>query len=160
MNSRFQLLAAVLLVVLVSGCGGNITNPMSSLNPGALTADFPDGREFLSGSAKVSDQSNIYLVSATQDASGLPQDEISISIPKGASLPYTVSSSEGADLIYNNVTTNVTNSYEANAAQGNCTITVTQLSPTFQGTFSGRVICNTISDSVLLSNGQFNATYN
>jgi Family of unknown function (DUF6252) len=131
---------------------------MTPLSPGSLAADFPDGTEFLSTSAQIVDQSSAYLVTATQNISGLATDEINLSIPENASVPYTVQGTDGAYVIYEDATTGT--EYEANASQGNCSITVTQISPTFEGTFNARMICNTTSDSVrILSNGVFNASY-
>ncbi len=146
---------AIAAIVIVSGCNGNITNPMESLNPGALAVDFPDGSEFLSSSAKVTDQSNVYTISATRDAP-LPQDEMYITIPENPNgAPYTVQASDGVIVQYYNNTTGTT--YEANSAQGSCTVTVTQISPTFEGSFTATTVCN---DTVLkLSSGSFNATY-
>ncbi len=127
---------------------------METLNPGALAVDFPDGSEFLSSNATVADNSSAYIISSTQ-IQGLSQDEMYLSIPENANVPYTVQAQpDGAIVQYysGNGTT-----YEANSAQGSCSITVTQISPTFEGTFSARVICN--DTVIVLSNGAFNATY-
>jgi hypothetical protein len=129
---------------------------MESLNPGSLAIDFPDGSEFLSSGAIVTNESSAYVISAT-NGSGLPQDEINLSIPENATLPYTVQGTDGTYIQFYNVTNN--NTYEANAAQGYCSVTVTQITPTFEGTFTARVVCTSIPDSIVLSNGAFNATY-
>ncbi len=156
-NQTFQIILSIAAVLLIAGCNSNSTNPMNSLNPGSIAADLPDGSEFLSSNAKVEDQSNAYIVYATEDA-GLPQDEIHVSIPEGASVPFTAQASDGSFVQFFNVANG--NTYEANSAQGYCTVTVTQISPTFEGTFSARVVCPSIADSIVLSNGAFNATYN
>jgi hypothetical protein len=157
MRTKSTLITVIGLVMFAWGCNNNSTNPMASLNPGALAFDFPDGSEFLSSHARV-DTSNGYIVSATQDQTGLIQNEIHLSIPENANLPYTVLGSNGAYITYYDL--NANNTYEANGAQGFCSITVTQISPTFEGTFYATTICNSTSDSVrTLSNGEFNATY-
>jgi hypothetical protein len=129
---------------------------MELLNPGSLAVDFPNGSEFLSTGATVVDQSSAYIVSATQNIQGAQQDEIYLSIPENATLPYTVQAQpDGAVVQYYDVFSN--NTYEANPSQGSCSITVTQISPTLEGTFTARVICN--DTVIVLSNGAFNATY-
>lgn len=159
MQSRIRIIAALGAILLIAGCNSNSTNPMETLNPGSMAVDLQDGSEFLSASAKVSDQSNVYILSATQDVQGAPSNEITLSIPKELSLPFTVQSQpDGAIITYYDITNN--NTYEANPAQGYCTITVTQTSPTFEGTFSGTLKCSTAADSVrVFSNGAFNATF-
>ena len=148
------LLIAALFAAPMVGCN-NTTTPPVSLNPGSLTADFPNGAEFNSTAAIVTDESSDYVIRAVQNIPGLPADEIDITIPKNTADPYTVTETNGADVLYYD---NVTGStYEANSAQGNCTITVNQISPTFEGSFSARVICN--DTLIVLSNGAFNATY-
>ncbi len=127
---------------------------MESLNPGSLAVDFPNGSEFLSTTATVSDQSSAYIISALENVQGV-SDEIYLTIPENATVPYTVQQSDNAMVQYYDAFSN--NEYEANSAQGSCSITVTQISPTFEGTFSAHVVCN---DTVIaLSNGAFNATY-
>jgi hypothetical protein len=151
-------MAALALIVLASGCNGNLTSPMDTLNPGALSANFSDGSEFLSSSATVADNSSAYTISATE-IQGLPQDELYLQIPENPNgAPYTVQAADGVIVSYYDNTTG--NTYEANNAQGNCTINVTQISPTFEGAFSATVKCTSIADSIrVLSNGAFNATY-
>ena len=154
-----SLLATPLIIcvfVILSGCNTNSTNPMESLNPGSLAIDFPDGSEFLSSNALVSNQSSEYVLTAT-NGEGLPQDEINLSIPENATLPYTAQGTDGTYIQFFNA--NNQSTYEANSAQGYCSVTVTQISPTFEGTFTARVVCTTIPDSIVLSNGAFNATY-
>ncbi|SRR5581483_421751 len=149
------------LAILSNGCNGNITNPYTPLNPGSLTADYPDGTEFISSEGHVANDGTDYVVTATQDVSGAPADEITmqIPIPANSTVPFTVSSlPDDAIVTYYDAVTGIT--YEANSTQGSCTITVTQISPTFQGTFSARTTCSTTLDSVrTLQNGAFNANY-
>jgi hypothetical protein len=147
MYSRISVVAALAFIVLASGCNGNITSPMDSLNPGALSANFTDGSEFLSSNAIVMDNSSAYVISATE-IQGLPQDEMYLSIPENPNgAPYTVQASDGAVVQYYDNTTG--NTYEANSAQGSCTINVTAVAK-----------CTSIADSVrVLSNGAFNAMY-
>jgi hypothetical protein len=156
MKLRSGIFVALLVIVSITGCNSNITNPQSSLNPGGFSVDFPNGSEFLSSGAKVADQSSAYIITATQDVQGAPQDEMYLSIPENPNgAPYTVQASDGAIVQYYDISSNST--YEANAAQGSCTINVTQISPTFQGTFTAATVCN---DTVLkLINGSFNANY-
>ena len=156
MHTKLRVIVAIGVVILASGCN-NSTNPITTLNPGALSATLQDGSEFISSTAKVTNNSSDYVIYATEDA-GLPQNEIHVTVPNDATLPFTVDATNGGDVLYYDVVSN--NSYEANNAQGSCSITVTQLSPTFEGTFYARTICTTTSDSVrTLSNGEFNATY-
>ncbi|HEY3873967.1 MAG TPA: hypothetical protein VGM92_00690, partial [Candidatus Kapabacteria bacterium] len=98
-------------------------------------------------------------VVATQDPSVGAADVIQMTIPKNpnGTVPYAVTEADGADLLYFNNTTG--NSYEGNSTQGYCTITVTQIDPTFEGNFSGRTIGTSPSDILDIANGAFNATY-
>jgi hypothetical protein len=51
LNKKFEmkrsrntiLFSAIAILVLASGCGGGVTNPMEQLNNGVLIADFPNG---------------------------------------------------------------------------------------------------------------------
>jgi hypothetical protein len=158
-KSRKLLFAALAIAALTSGCNGGVTGPMQSLNPGALIADFPDGSGYNSASAHVENQSSGFYIHSIQDVSG-PADEITLTIPTplNANVPYTVTaSSDGAVVTYLESTTS--RQFEANAAQGSCSITVTQVSPTVEGYFNATVICTSPSDSRVLSGGQFNATF-
>ena len=161
-TSFIFLVPAALL--FVSGCNGNVTNPTAPLNPGALTCDVPDGQQdgtvFISSGATVTDQSDVYSVVATQDQGVGPANEIHLRIPKNSSVPYTVSAppDNNADIIYYDFRNNL--NYDGNAAQGSVTITITQISPTLEGSFSARTVCSGITDSVrTLTNGVFNASY-
>ncbi len=145
---------------MLASCGGNVTSPTGPLNPGSLSAEYLNGNGFISSSARVSDQSNVFIVSATQDLdiSGAVANEITLSIPTNSTLPYSVNAQNGAIVTFYDVTLDKT--FEANSAQGDCAIIVTQISPTFEGTFSATTICSTAPDTVSkLTNGAFNATY-
>jgi hypothetical protein len=154
------LFAAIAILAFVSGCNGGVTNPMEQLNNGVLIADFPNGTGYNSAGAHVVNQSSSYYISSTQDVSGQPADEINmtIPIPLNFNLPYTVTASDGVDIVYLDALTN--NNYEANAAQGSCSVTITQVSPTVEGYFTATAICSSISDNTrVLTGGQFNATF-
>ena len=155
-KNRKILFAAIAIAALAAGCNGGVTSPNQSLNPGALIADFPDGTGYNSASAHVVDESSDYAITSTQDVVG-NADEISLTIPKGVSLPYTVNATGLTRVTFFASTTS--RQFEANAAQGSCSITVTQVSPTVEGYFSATVICTSPSDSRVLSGGQFNATF-
>jgi hypothetical protein len=161
-HSRGLLFAAILLVATLSGCSG-ITNPQSQLNPGALSVDFPDGTELLVQGGTVfstAADGSTFNVFATSNVSGSNVgDEMTLVIPVQATLPYTVTSQTDGlvDVGYWDSEGSGTQ-YDGNFAQGNCTVTITQISPTLVGTFRARVVCPSIPDSIELSNGEFNAS--
>lgn len=155
MNIRYGVLIAFALLVLASGCSNTVTDPASSLNPGSLTMNFPGGSQFFSSSSQVVDQSNVYVVSASESSQGFTTDAVYLTIPKNIQTPYTVQASDGAAVEYDDLVYG--ESYVGDATQGDCTITVTQIDPTFEGTFSAHAFYN---DTLLvLTNGVFNATY-
>ncbi len=162
LKSRYALLAIVAIAVLAmnSGCNGGITNPMTQLDPGALSVDFPDGSELLVQSGTIySINGSNYIVTAISNVSGANDgDEITLTVPIDTTVPYTVSSeSNGAvDVTYNDNETQA--NYEGKMGQGNCTITITQTSPTLIGNFSAEEVGTSTSDTIELTNGQFNAT--
>jgi hypothetical protein len=84
---------------------------------------------------------------------------MTLAIPVQATLPYTVTSQTDGlvDVGYWDSEGSGTQ-YDGNFAQGNCTVTITQISPTLVGTFRARVVCPSIPDSIELSNGEFNAS--
>jgi hypothetical protein len=153
---RRNLFAAIAILAVASGCGGGVTNPVYQLNVGGLIADFPNGSGFTSSVGQGGIQANLYAVSATQNVGGLPADEITLYAPIDANVPYTVTGSGGAEVRYYDALTGKT--YDANGAQGNCQITITQTSPTLMGTFSAKAIF--ADSSVVLNNGQFNVSLN
>jgi hypothetical protein len=154
-RNRKKLFAAIVIIAFASGCGGGVTTPMYQLNVGAMIADFPNGAGFNSSMAQAETQGTNYVIYATQNVGGQPADEITLSVPISADLPYTVTGSGGSDIIYRDALTG--KDYEANGAQGNCQITITQTSPSIEGTFSATAIC--ADSSVVLNNGQFNASF-
>ena len=162
MKSHYLFLASIAMLLVLSSCNGNITNPMAPLNPGSLTADIQqDGTSFISSNATVDNsQSGFYSIVAVQDQGVGPANEVHIRVPAEVSVPYTISAppDNSADFIYYDVNRNL--NYEANADQGSFTITITQTSPTLEGSFSAQTVCNSVADSVrTLVNGVFNASY-
>ena len=157
-RNRIILFAAIAILAFTSGCGGGVTNPMYQLNVGGLIADFPNGPGFTSSVAQGGTGTDVYTIVATQNVAGLPADEITISVPIESNLPYTVTgtTSSKASVTFYDARTDKT--YDANGAQGNCQITISQTSPTLEGTFSATAIC--LDSSVVLNNGQFNVSLN
>ena|SRR5579872_2634379 len=160
MNSRLGLYAAVALIAIASGCNNGITNPTTTQNPGTLYAYLPDGTEVLaqSGTQYTSDGVN-YIITATDNVSGDANegDELTITVPIGGSLPYSVSAPPDATTEVGFYDADPQNplQYKANYAVGSCTVTITQTAPTLQGTFQA-ITVNT-PDTVVLTNGSFNA---
>ncbi|HZK75795.1 MAG TPA: hypothetical protein VFD13_02705 [Candidatus Kapabacteria bacterium] len=160
MNSRHILFAAIAFSAMASGCNNGITNPTTTLNPGTLYVYLPDGTEVLaqSGTQYTSDGMN-YIITATDNVSGdvLEGDEVTITVPIGSPLPYSVSAPPDATTEVGFYDADLQNplQYRANYAVGNCTVTITQTAPTLQGTFQA-IAVNT-PDTVVLTNGSFNA---
>ncbi len=162
MRRSHHLVKYVAVVLLMAGCNGLITNPaQDQLRAGALTADIREGNfVFISSGARATDFSTEYVITATEDQPGQPLDEITITVPKSATLPYTVATPSDAivQVTYNDALTST--QYLANATEGSCVVTITQLTPTIQGTFTATMKAHgTTDDTRVLTNGAFNASY-
>ena len=148
------------LAFAVSACNtGLSTLPPEQLNPGSLTADLETGFSFISSNAQAVNTDTTYIIGAIQNVAGRPQDEINLIIPKSATVPYVVTTSDRMSAVtYYDAATS--EQYFARPGQGMLSITVTALTPTIQGTFSATTTASGATDSVrVLSNGAFNATY-
>ena len=155
--SKLTLAVLVTIIALAAGCNGNITQPMQS--EGTRSANFPDGTEFLAQSGVTFSLSGSnYVVTATDDdAQGVNfNDEIALTVPQEATLPYTVSTPiDPGEVDYWDNETHV--QYYSNQTVGQCTITITQTSPTLIGTFQAVTVSSTPPDTVVLRSGSFNA---
>ena len=156
--SKYWLGATLAITLLASGCAGNVTQPMQ--NQGTLSVNFGDGTEFLAQSGTVyTIQNNEYIVTAQDNVvSDLNNgDALTLTIPINASVPYSVTAPPDptADVYYVDYENN--EQYDGNSNRGECSITVTQTSPSLVGTFQS-VIIGSLGDTIVLSNGSFNAT--
>ncbi len=157
---KISLFASMVVVVFLAGCGG-ISDP-TQLADATLYVNFPDGTAFTSSSVHVTDDGAKYTVFATDDQRGEHyQDEITLVIPKGANIPYSVGSLSDptVQVTYYEYTTG--NNYAGNMAEGSCNITVNEITTTnVIGAFTARTVCRTVTDSVRTFNGgEFNATF-
>jgi len=158
-------LGAVAMIAISSGCNGGITNPMQQLNAGALSVDFPDGTELLvqSGTTySISPDGSSYVIDATDNLTDANAgDEVTLTVPIETSVPYTVNAPpDAAQVTYydNGNTGEGPLQFYGNSAQGGCSITITQTSPTLMGNFSALEVATNPADTISLTQGAFNAT--
>jgi hypothetical protein len=162
-KSSWVPLGAIVLIAIGSGCNGGITNPQQQLNAGALSTDFPDGTELLvqSGTTySISSDGSNYIITATDNLSDANAgDEITLTVPIEANVPYTVSApTDGAAQVTYYDNSESPAQYFGNSSQGSCSITITQTSPTLMGYFSALEVAPNPPDTIPLTNGAFNAT--
>jgi hypothetical protein len=160
------IVALVLLapIVFESGCGGsNPVTPPLALNE--MQATSSGEGDFLANDAVADSSSGLYVVRATMSVGQVGSLVIELSVPKQTALPYLVdvASNSNAQISYC-VNPNGTgcNQFDAESSIGSGQITVTQVSPTFMGSFQGTLwqIPNSGTDTVrILNDGQFNAPW-
>ncbi len=155
---KSQLGFAILAIVFAAGCN-TVTQPQQ-YSPGSFTADLTDGSGvttyFTSTNAHVVQNATDYSVYSTENSYELDV----FGIPISSALPYTTTTTDNQnlDVRYHDAANN--RDYEANFAGGSVTVTITQTSPTLQGSFRGKLVCQGVQDTVRnLTNGVFNASY-
>ena len=153
-------------LAIVSGCAPG-TSPPETLNPGSFSADLSDNIGSLppfictnatAKSVTLGNGDKVYQVHAND-----PKNDLTITIPIRTSVPYNISTQDAdVDFVYYDGSGSppVNQTFEANAAQGSCFVTISSLSSTqIQGTFSATSICSTIADTIHFTDGEFNATF-
>ena len=160
-NKRY-LIASMSVLLFVAGCVGNVTAPQQ-LSNGAMSADLNPGNfSFSSLGALASDFSGGYQIAATEDQAGAPRDVITVTVPSQATLPYTVATPDDAlvEVTYNDAETNIPYYASSTTTGSSCVVTITQLTPTIQGTFTATLKAQGTSDNTrILTNGIFNAKH-
>jgi hypothetical protein len=163
-----SLYAGALVCSLVAfyGCDTSLIPNDNTLKEGALTADFSNGTQYTSSSAKAKLQSGNVLISSAQDIIGALPDEIYLVFTPKSGSSFTISAdSDPATLIeYCQTTSSACNQYYGRFGQGSATISVTSITRdasgnplTLAGTFTGRLIQRGVSDSVrTVTSGSFN----
>lgn len=102
-----------------------------------------------------------HVVTASMPYTPISGDiEISLGIPKNATVPYTVNvSSSDAVINYCLKSANLCTTFIANKSTGSGTITITSISPYIEGTFSGTVTQVGGAASRVISGGEFKAGF-
>jgi hypothetical protein len=102
-----------------------------------------------------------YVVSASMPYSAISGDiEISLGIPKNATVPYTVNvSNSDAVINYCLKSANLCTTFIANKTTGSGTITITSISPYIEGTFSGTLAQVGGAQSRIISGGEFKGEF-
>jgi hypothetical protein len=160
--TKLKLGVAILTILLAAGC--NTVTPPEQYNPGSFVADFSDidgvPSYFTATNAKASQGVSDFAVTAsTSNSLGTYVIYIS-NLPVGSVLPYTAASTQTGSTLtvqYHDATNN--EDYEGSFNSGSCWVTITQTSPTLQGSFGGKLVSTTrITDSVRnVTSGSFNA---
>ncbi|MDP4198538.1 MAG: hypothetical protein Q8922_00630 [Bacteroidota bacterium] len=158
-RTKSNLALAVLTVAFIAGC--NTVTPPQQYNPGSFAADFAnaDGvpSYFTATNALAVQVGAEYSISATE-ATHQGTNEIDISGIPATVTTTTSSQSPTLNIRYYDATTN--QDFEARSGSGFCSMTVTQTSPTLQGTFTGRLVSSGRADSIrAITSGNFNASF-
>ncbi len=159
------LFSAGLFYLAVVAIGCNQSNPVvPPVNVNELQSEVTGEGFFSAADGQAKDQGSYYAVLASESFQ-MGSRSINVIVPKQTSVPYTVNvgSDPVAVLSYDVSSDNVTHKqFYAQQGVGSGTITVTQVTPTLEGSFSGTLwqVPNAGADTVrTLASGQFNASF-
>lgn len=103
----------------------------------------------------------LYTVEASMPYTPISGDiEITLTIPKNATVPYTMNvASSDAVINYCLVSSNTCTPYRASKTAGSGSITITSISPNLEGTFSGTLAQVGGAASRVINSGEFKAKF-
>jgi hypothetical protein len=162
-NARTNALLTLGILALAALAACNPITQPEQLNAGAFNADFTntDGQPvfFTSTNATAHVSGSTYTVDGTQVTSS-GTSELNVSgIPMNSSVPYSSSSTDNSDLRVSFHDALSNRDYSGGFNKGSCFVSISQTSPTLQGTFSGTLISRGIPDSIRqVTSASFNAT--
>lgn len=159
----FFIAAFAVLFISIEGCSPNSTIPITPLKTGEVTATISGLGSFYSTNAFADSSSNVtYHMRATIPGATTDSIVIDVVVTKKFPVGYTVdvSNDNFSSISYCIVQKDGTcKNYKAQNGSGSGSIRVTDISPTFQGSFSGTLQLVGGTETVSISGGGFNAAW-
>ncbi len=161
--SGIRYLASIALCLALAACNQGLPPDTSGLNLGAMDVQFRESADFISTGAVASVEGGDLHIHALMPVSGASHsDQFDIWVPLRTAVPFTISiPSDPAGIIdYCLGSVAACPDYSADSSQGSGSVTITQLSPSVRGTFSGRLlqVDGSTADPVrTVMSGEFNA---
>jgi hypothetical protein len=164
MKRNFLQLYKAFFLLALAGLSLTSANCNPEADPGLAPGEMKvnatvEGAFFSSDAIAVS--GTAYTVEASMPYPSISGDiKVTLYIPKGSSLPYTVNvTNSNAVISYCLESANSCTTYQASKTGGSGTITINAISPHLQGTFSGTLPNVAGADSRVLSGGEFIAKF-
>jgi hypothetical protein len=154
--SLFFLFGVLVVSTILSGCGAVASEPIIPLKADEMQADLNPGGSFDATNTTANAGSGSYHVHASMANDSVVID---LNFTQQSILPYTVhTDSISTDLNYiNYCITQSSGCKNYHSTLNSGSITISSVSPTVQGTFSGTLTLTNGGSKVTISNGAFNA---